>query len=145
MSLTSLAKFSNRRSHGGQQLHWGRAGQDGAPFRGALPHLTEEEYEQRVIRVGDPKLAFFDVTKEDAIKAYLDVVDGIVNHWFELVFVQRFWKMDPPTHYVEWIEYFYEDGARAPYVPGPGGPNYDAQQLHQLLFSGPPIAGLQPG
>ncbi len=145
MSLSSLAKFSNRRSHGGQQLHWNRADRDGAPFRGNMPFLTEEEYDQRVVRVGDPKLAFFDMSKEDQVKAYLDVVDGIVNHWFELVFIQRFWKTDPPTHYVEWIEYFYEDGQRAPYVPQPGGPTYDNAQLHQLLFSGPAIPGVQPG
>jgi hypothetical protein len=127
------------------QLHWSRADEDGAPFRGNPSHLTSEEYEQRVVRVGDPQAAFFDMTNEDSRKAYLDVVDGIVNKWFELVFIARFWKSEPPTHYVEWVEYFYEDGHRSPYMPGPEGPAYDSQKLHQLLFNSPPGLPGGPG
>lgn len=138
MFYTSLVKFANRKtSTDGRPLHWSRADTDGAPFRGTMPFMTEDEYEQKVVRVGDPKVAFFDMTDPDARKAYLDVVDGIVNKWYELVFIQRFLSMEPPLHYVEWIEYFYEDGTRAPYGQ-PSGGQVNGQQSPHPLFFGPP-------
>lgn len=138
MFHSSLVKFANRRVHRGQQLHWHRADMDGSPFRGEMQFLTEEEYEQKVVRVGDPQVECFNLLDPVQKKAYLDVVDGIVNKWFELVFIQRFIKIDPPTHYVEWVEYFYEDGTRAPFAAVSGGGPINGQQPHSLLFGGPP-------
>ena len=77
---TSLLKFMSDNDGGERgQLHWGRAGIDGAPFRGPVSSLTEEEYNARVTRVGDPKNGIFDLTDPDQNKAYLLVMDKIVN------------------------------------------------------------------
>ena len=43
---------------------------------------------------------------------YLEVMDGVANGWFHLVFVER-WREDGDKRhhvYMEWLEYFLEDG-----------------------------------
>jgi hypothetical protein len=78
--------------------------------------MPEEEYAARVVRVADARNAFFDVTVEGENRQYLDVMECCFNGWFRLVFIDRFWK-GTTKHYVEWVEYYMEDGARTPYSP----------------------------
>ena len=113
---SSLVKFSDRKDSGdGRKLYWGRADTDGLPFRGNhAPIMPDEEYEARVVRVADPKNGFFDVTDATQNKAFLDVLDGICNGWFKLIFIERFHK-ETSKHYVEWVEYYLEDGTRTPF------------------------------
>ncbi len=120
----SLAKFYNRdQTPDGEKLHWGRAGRDGLPFRGEhAPMYTDEEFEAKVHKVADPKADTFDLSDPAEKKRYLDVVDGIVNGWFQGLFIQR-WRSKKNERrvfvHVEWVEYFLEDGHRTRFLsPG---------------------------
>jgi len=117
----SLIKFTNQKDGNGRgQLFWSRADVDGLPFRGATPPLLRsEEYEERVVRVADPKNATFYTGDTAQNAAYLKVMDGIANAWYQLVFVER-WREDGDKHhhvYIEWLEYYLEDGKATPYAP----------------------------
>jgi len=118
----SLVKFSNRHVHRGKRVHWGRAEQDGLPYRGAFaPMYTQEEFEERVVRVGDPHAETYDLSQPDQKVEYLGVMDGIVNGWFQCLFVERWHDAVNPFGWVriEWIEYFLEDGHPTPFLqPG---------------------------
>jgi hypothetical protein len=114
----SLVKFANKTEGNGRgKLHWGRADRDGLPFRGnAVPTYTEDEFEQRIVRVADPKNGTYDTSDQEENKKYLEVLDGIANGWFQLLFIER-WREEGEKHhtvYIEWLEYFLEDGSRAP-------------------------------
>lgn len=115
---TSLVKFFDKTAApDGKKLFWSRAPLDGVPFRGAhAPMFTEDEYETRVVRVADPKNDFFDVTVAAQNRAYLEVLDAVANGWFKLIYIERFWNQTT-KHYVEWVEYYMEDGTRVPFSP----------------------------
>ena len=116
---SSLVKFSHEQERNGQKLFWSRVGPDGDqfPFRGAMaPTLPDEVYEQRVTKVADFRNCFFDVTKPDQNFLYLAIMERCFNGWFQLYHLERFWT-DPhgvktTCHYVEWVEYYMEDGTR---------------------------------
>jgi hypothetical protein len=117
----SLVKFTNRKDGNGRgQLFWNRADLDGLPFRGEqAPLLRTEEYEERVVRVADPKNGTFYTGDPDQNAAYLKVLDGVSNSWYQLLFIER-WRNDGDKHhhvYVEWLEYFLEDGKPASFAP----------------------------
>lgn len=116
----SLVRFMNRtKDSGGQPLHWGRATLDGAPFRGPSPMFTGEEFEDRVVKVADPHNGVFDITKPEENTAYLAVLDGAANGWFRILYIKRPGEYDPKDKakaYVEWVEYFMEDGSRTPFM-----------------------------
>jgi hypothetical protein len=115
----SLVKFSNRHIHNGKRLHWARAEEDGLPFRGSFaPVYTQEEFENRVVKVGDPHAETFDLSNQEQKALYLSVLDGIVNGWFQLLHIDR-WKTDTNVYgfvWVEWVEFFLEDGHATPYM-----------------------------
>ena len=110
----NLIKFVNKTDGNGRgNLFWGRADIDGLPFRGKeAPLLRTEEFEDRLVRVEDPKNATFYTGDEEQNIKYLEVMDGVANGWFHLVFVER-WREDGDKRhhvYMEWLEYFLEDG-----------------------------------
>lgn len=116
-----LVKFTSRKDGNGRgQLYWERADIDGLPFRGEQPPLfRNEEYEERVVRVADPKNGTFYTGDPEQNAAYLKIMDGIANSWYRLVFIER-WRDEGDNHhriYVEWLEYFLEDGKPMPYTP----------------------------
>lgn len=115
----SLAKFTNRQVHRGKRLHWGRADEDGLPYRGAFaPMMTGEEFEERTVKVADPHAETFDLSRPEHKASYLNVMDGIANGWFQCLYVRR-WETDSNIDgyvRIEWVEYFLEDGHRTPYV-----------------------------
>ena len=116
MPPSSLVKFSNRQKSGGRSLFWGRSDVDGLPFRGTNPpSYTEEEFEERTVRVRDFRNSFFDISNPEDNKTFCDVMDCIANGWFQLVHIDRFWK-GSTKHYVEWLEFYLEDGSRTPFV-----------------------------
>jgi hypothetical protein len=118
MPSTSLLKFTNRIGAGDKKLWWARAGVDGVPFRGSQPPIMlEEEYEARTVRIADARNAFFDVYDIKENKQYLDVIECALNGWFRIVHLERFWR-GTTSHYVEWIEYYMEDGTRVPFSNG---------------------------
>jgi hypothetical protein len=116
---SSLSKFANRQVHRGQRLHWGRADEDGLPYRGASPpSYTQDEAAERFRKIGDPFAETFDLSKAEDKRAYLDVMDGIINLWFRCIFVDR-WQTPENIHgyvRIEWAEYVMEDGSPAPYM-----------------------------
>ncbi len=116
---SSLVKFFDRtRAPDGQKLFWSRADLDGVPFRGAgAPILSEEEYEHRVVRVSDFQFDFFDVAKPDEAKRFKDVWDCVLSGWFQFVHLERF-HQGTTRHYMEWVEFYMQDGTRVPFSQG---------------------------
>lgn len=122
--INSLVKYANRgnaEAPDGKRLHWDRVriGADNLPFRGDVaPLYKEEEFEQRVTKVADFRNCFFDTSKPDDNKKYLDVMECCFNGWFQLVHLDRFWVdehgLRTRFHYVEWAEFYLEDGSRTP-------------------------------
>jgi len=113
---TSLIKFFHKNeSNDGKKLFWERADIDGFPFRGwHVPILNEEEYEQNVVRIADFKNGFFDVSNEEENKKFIEIMDACCNGWFKCVYIERFWN-NTTKHYVEWVEFYMEDGTRTPF------------------------------
>lgn len=104
-----------------KDLHWSRAQQDGAPFRGEkIPLLKEEEAQQLLEKVIDSKIATFDTTKPEQRfhgRTYQEVLDGITGGWFKLLAPRQFkWADSDPLKdlpprmfvYVEWGEAYME-------------------------------------
>lgn len=106
----------------GQPLHWGRATLDGAPFRGPAPMFMGEEFEERIAKVADPHVEIFDISNADQKKKYLGVLEGAANSWYRILYIKRPGEYDPKHKtlaYVEWLEYYMEDGTRTPFMsPG---------------------------
>lgn len=115
----SLVRYQNREhSSDGRRLFWHRSDIDGFPFRGdAAPLLTDEEMDQKVVKVADYRNAFFNVKNAQQNKQFCDVMECCVQGWFRLMFIDRFWQ-GTTEHYVEWAEYYGEDGSRSKYVSG---------------------------
>ena len=110
----NLIKFVNKTDGNGRgNLFWGRADIDGLPFRGKeAPLLRTEEVEDRLVRVADPKNATLYTGDEEHNSKYLEVMDVVSNGWFHLVFIERWREDGDKSHhvYMEWLEYFLEDG-----------------------------------
>ena len=121
---TSLVRFSNRVQHSnGKKLYWDRVrgGADPFPYRGQnAPMMTEDEYEAKVVRVADVRNSFFDVTDKDNNLLYLEVLECCFNGWFQMIHHERFWVDQSgrrtTLHYVEWAEWYLEDGSRTPFL-----------------------------
>lgn len=119
----SLVKFSNRTIHRGKRIHWGRASEDAAPYRGAFaPSYTQDEHETKLVRVADPQAEVFDLADPEQKAAYLLVLDGCVNGWYQCLYRKRIFDRKNPKRafmHIEWVEYFMEDGHPTPYMtPG---------------------------
>lgn len=122
---TSLVKFMNQRDGNGRgNLHWYRSEQDGFPFRGDIvPTMTSDEFESRLAQVADARNGFFNVLDAEENKAYIEVLDKIANNWAQLLHIERnvnaaelgLAPTDKPrcVHYIEWVEYYMEDGTAA--------------------------------
>jgi hypothetical protein len=115
----SLIKFASHKNGGERgDLFWSRAGVDGLPFRGKqAPPFRNEEFEERCVRVADPKNGTFYTGDLEENTAYLKVMDGVANGWFHLLFIDRWRSEDDKQHqiYAEWVEYYLEDGSATPY------------------------------
>jgi hypothetical protein len=121
---TSLVKFlSNTDGNGRGKLFWGRADVDGAPYRGFnAPHYTDEEFEDKTVRVADPHNGIFHTWIPEENKAYLEVNDKILNGWAMRLY-EDIWREKVkingtirqwPVHYIVWAEYYLEDGSKSP-------------------------------
>ena len=112
---SSLIRFMHHRDGGERgNLYWQRANMDGAPFRGhEPPRLPEEEYQQRVVEVIDPKIGTFDLSDPGERQAYLEVLNKIVNGWATLSHRERRYCEGTRNWvvHIEWLEHFMEDGS----------------------------------
>jgi hypothetical protein len=123
MPATPLVKFADQRNGGnGRQLFWGRSDVDNAPFRGvSSPReiMTQDEMEDRLVRVRDPHNRLFDLSDPADNTAYMAVVDKVVNGWAQMMFVKRVLSRNKKTGrvrvqvYCEWIQPYMEDGKPA--------------------------------
>ena len=94
----SLVKYAQtqKKTADGRQLFWGRAEQDGLPFRGIQPPvMPDEEYESRAVRVADVKNGIFDVTIPEQNAEYVKVLDACINGWYKCLHVERFVNKEP--------------------------------------------------
>lgn len=103
------------------KLFFGRVSEDGAPYRGPAPPMyTDEEYEARVVRVGEPHAETFDLSDPKQTEKYLNVLNGCVNGAFQCLFVERYRSPKNPRRWyarIEWVEFYMEDGTPAPFMP----------------------------
>jgi hypothetical protein len=105
--------MQDKSSNGRGNLYWARSGEDGAPFRGPIaPTMTEEEFEERLVRVADPHVDTFDMANEEHRVQYQKVLDRIANGWAVCCFVTREFIKEKNNWivFIEWVEYFMEDG-----------------------------------
>lgn len=118
---TSLIKYvHSRRSSGGQRLFWDRTEIDGYPYRGPhAPLMSNDEFEDKAVKVADFRNAFFDVVDPGENRQYQEVMECVQNGWFCLAFIDRFWH-GTTQHYVEWVEFYMQDGSRAPFALSQG-------------------------
>ena len=110
---SSLVKFmGSAESNDRGNLYWGRVSEDGLPFRGEKPPMyRENEYEDNIVKISDPKNGTFDTADKEQNAAYMKVLDGIVNGWYSQLFIDR-WRDEETGHYhvyIEWVEHFLED------------------------------------
>jgi hypothetical protein len=116
--MSSLIKFESmlRRDSSGKPLHWGRADEDGAPFRGNPLMLTEEEYLDRVVKVKDAHNRVFDTSDPKQNRQYLLIVEKAAHGLAQVMYQKKRWrkkgKKGPyPVIYVEWLEFYMQDGS----------------------------------
>jgi hypothetical protein len=106
---TSMIKYLGQVNGGKQKLHWGRVDLDGLPFRGAVPPTwRNEDFENRSARVGDARNSIFDLTDADQNARYLEVLDRIVNGWYQCL--NRVFIQEKMVVYIEWVEWHLENG-----------------------------------
>lgn len=114
---SSMVRYMDRtQARDGRKLFWGRADVDGYPFRAhKAPDFSEQEAEERVVRVPDYRNGFFDVTNVEENRLFCEVMECCTVGWFKLTFIERFWR-GSTKHYLEWTEFYLEDGSRTPFV-----------------------------
>ncbi len=112
---SSLIKFCDQTDGNSRgKLFWGRLGVDGLPFRGTQPPTyTSEEFDARVVSVGDPRNGTYRTWIPEENKRYLEALDRIINGWARLICVDRWRDQEHDRHvvYMEWAEFFLEDGS----------------------------------
>jgi hypothetical protein len=75
--------------------------------------LTEDEYQDRVVRVKDVHNELFDLNEPADNKRYLTVMEEIVHGLAQLVYLKRRWskKRPKPVVYMEWVKVYMQDGS----------------------------------
>lgn len=64
------------------ELHFGRAQQDGMPFRGPSTLLKEDEYQTNTEQVNDAFAELFDLSNKEHKQKYVEILDRAANHWY---------------------------------------------------------------
>ncbi len=91
-------------------LHWQRAGIDGAPFRGSVPMLREDEFESKTDRVYDARNGTFYTGDPTQNETYVKILDAAQNGWYSILYIDRWREPGDVNHhiYVEWVEAYIE-------------------------------------
>lgn len=117
MSLVKYLGNSGSPENPRGKTFWGRADIDGYPFRSPNPlSYTEEEFQAKAVRVADAKNGFFDLSDPDQNTRYLEVIDRHANGWYKLIWREHHYDEanQKMRVYVEWLEFFMEDGTQMP-------------------------------
>lgn len=109
--MPSLIKYYDKQENCRGNLYWGRANDDGAPFRGKkAPLLRDNEFEKQAERVEDGHVEIFDLSDPEQKKRYEEILDAAINQWYTIYF--RDWKYsekrDTWLVLVEWSEAYME-------------------------------------
>lgn len=110
--MSSLIKYLDQREGNERgRLYWGRLGEDGLPFRGNnVPLYRSEEWDERLVRVGDFKNGSFNLQDPEQNRRFLEVMDRALNGWYALFKRHDDFEHDKQTVYLEWAELYLEDG-----------------------------------
>lgn len=109
MGPTRLSKFMHNNSDSeGQPIHWNRAADDGAPFRGEPRLLTEEEYRKTTVKVVDAHNGIFDLEIPEQNKEYIEICDKVYNNAASFTYIERMITVEHRKVYVEWVEYYMQ-------------------------------------
>jgi hypothetical protein len=110
--MGSLLNYANEKKDAqGNQLSWGRAGDDGVPFRGPPKMFkSDEEYENSVSRVCDFKARRFDTLVASEFQDYQEVMERVANKWYKLYYIRRLYGPKKNFNYLEWGEFFMQAG-----------------------------------
>ena len=102
--------FGNRENADNQPLFWGRAAEDGMPFRGKQQlYASDDEYDDQVQTVSDFKFKLFDLKNPQEAAEYINVRDRITNGWYSELFIERIITDTTQKIFLEWVEYFKQD------------------------------------
>lgn len=80
-----LAKFRGQKDDKGNPVSWDRADIDGVPFRGRMPLMSPEEFDQKVEREVDGHVQAFRLWLPEEKEACESVLDRIANRWYVLI------------------------------------------------------------
>ena len=118
----SFLKYTGETNGNGRgEIYYGRAGQDGAPFRGhGIPLLREHEFEELAERVYDAYHGTFNTAKPDMRqpansqhgRTLQEIIERKENGWFKVLAWNERWAEtdDGPVMYVfvVWSEPYQE-------------------------------------
>ena len=120
--MSSFLKFTSETNGNGRgEIHWGRARQDGAPYRGhGVPLLRDHEFEELSEQVWDSYHGTFDTSKPEMVqpsdsvhgRTLQFIIEAKENNWFRLLDWNTKWieRDGEPVMYVfvVWSEKYQE-------------------------------------
>lgn len=143
MPQGSMKKFFQERggpaSAHGEALTWPGT-PDGFPFRGPVPDMKQDEYEQIPLAL-DYHSQTFRLWEPEEKAGFDQVMDRVVNGWYMQHRRIDRWS-DQHCGLVVWLEWVQIYG-ETPGVKSPSGANHG--QTHQLLPSGNTYGVVPPG
>lgn len=107
----SFLKYSEDGSiiggNGRGELSFGRAREDGMPFRGQTIPLKDEEYEDFTEVVRDADVGMFDIKEPKEYAALKDILDKAANGWYQIFDYDKKWgtRKDGSTTIFVYIAY----------------------------------------
>ena len=84
-----------RRGNGRGPLYFGRAREDGMPFRGAPPLLREEEWDEYTQQTNDFGRGIYDWSDPKQATELDAIMDKVANGWYHLLYHDTRWHEKP--------------------------------------------------
>lgn len=95
----SFLKYSQNddivKGNGRGELSFGRAREDGMPFRGASLPLKDEEYEDFTEVVRDADVGMYDIKDPKEYAILKDILDKAANSWYQIFDYDKKWGTRP--------------------------------------------------
>lgn len=84
-----------RQGNGRGPLYFGRARDDGMPFRGQAPLLREEEWDEYTQQTNDFGRGIFDWSIPEQARQLDEIMDKVVNGWYHVLDIDTRWHRKP--------------------------------------------------
>jgi len=85
----SIFRYFERKENGKGALWWGRAEQDGAPFRGdVLPVLTEDEYDKYVKKGYDVQTIHVRSDQNEELRQLTEILTAAANDLYRVMHME---------------------------------------------------------